>query len=118
MIRVVNLKTPVNVKLGTSTSHARFKGLIPICIASASDKQDCLICLMEFCCVDNFFPDLLLIPLNAFEQTQWCSTTGVQHAFHDVKGLSKYTSVIEVTRTENGLKSLQLRSYKAFEMVQ
>jgi len=90
---------------------------------------------MEFYCVDNFFPDLLLIPLNAFEQIQWCSTTGVQHAFlykeskslrensdaalklinHDVKGLSKYTSVIEVTRTENGLKSLQLRSYKAFQ---
>ena len=135
MLCVVNLKTPVKVKLGTSTSYARSKGLIPICIASASDKQGCLICLMEFYCVDNFFPDLLLIPLNAFEQIQWCSTTGVQHAFlyreskslrensdaalklinHDVKGLSKYTSVIEVTRTGNGLKSLQLRSCKAFQ---
>ena len=36
---------------------------------------------MEFYCVDNFFPDFLLIPLNAFEQIQWCSTTGDQHAF-------------------------------------
>ena len=135
MICVVNLKTPVKVKLGTSTSLAHSKGFIPLCIASASDKQDCLVCLMEFYCVDNFFPDLMLIPLNAFEQIQWCSATGVQHAFlykeskslrdssdaalklinHDVKGLSKYTSVIEVTRTENGLKTLQLRPYKAFQ---
>ena len=30
MINVVNLKTPVKVKLGTSTSYARSKGLIPI----------------------------------------------------------------------------------------
>ena len=135
MINVVNLKTPVKVKLGTSTSFARSSGFIPLCIASASNKQDCLICLMEFYCVDNFFPDLMLIPLNAFEQIQWCSATGVQHAFlykeskslldnsdaalklinHDVKGLSQYTSVIKVTRTENGLKTLQLRSHKAFK---
>ena len=78
---------------------------------------------MEFYCADNFFPDLLLIPLNALEQIKWCSTTGAQHALlyrdndslrensdaalklinHDVKGLSKYTSVIEVIRTEDGL---------------
>ena len=134
MICVVNLKTPVKVKLGTSTSHARFKGLIPICIAGASDKQDCLICLMEFYCVDNFFPDLMLIPLNAFEQIQWCSATGVQHAFlykeskslldnsdaalklinHDVKGLSKYTPVIEVVRTGSGLRTVPLRPIGAY----
>ena len=40
MIRVVNLKTPVKVKLGTSASYARSKGLIPNCIASAADKQE------------------------------------------------------------------------------
>ena len=80
---------------------------------------------MEFYCADNFFPDLLLIPLNAFEQIQWCSTTGDQQALlykesksslldngdallklinHGVKGLSKYTPVTEVVRTGGGLK--------------
>ena len=34
---------------------------------------------------------------------------------HDVKGLSKYTSVIEVIRTEDGLKSLPLRPYIAYQ---
>jgi len=88
-----------------------------------------------YCFADNFFPYLLLIPLNAFEQIQWCSTTSDQHAFlykesksllengdaalklikHDVKGLSKYTPVIEVVRTGNGLKSLPLCPVGAFQ---
>ena len=66
--RVVNIKTPVKVKLGTSISSARSKGLIPICIANAADKQDCLVCSMEFYCADNFFPDLLLIPLSGLSK--------------------------------------------------
>ena len=83
MICVVNLKTPVNVKLGTFMSRARYKGFIPICIASATDKQDCLIlgCFVEFYCADDFFPDLVPIPLIAFERIKWCSTTGHKHAF-------------------------------------
>ena len=111
------------------------KGLIPICVARATDKQDSLICLMEFYCVDDFFPDLVLIPLTAFEHIKWHCTTGNQHAFlykenesllknadaalelinHDVKGWSKYTPVIEVVRTGNGLKSLPLCPVGAFQ---
>ena len=68
MTRVVKLKTPVKVKLGTSISFARSKGPIPICIANAADKQDCLVCFVEFRCADNFFPDLLLIPLNGLSK--------------------------------------------------
>ena len=34
---------------------------------------------------------------------------------HDVKGFSKYTPVIEVVRTGNGLKSLSLRPCIAFQ---